>query len=919
MSKISPIFTTVGNYLVDRSVVPYIRSLPMYIRGFNLRPYAYANYWFDQVAINAYVQPASFLHISSGAAANLFTHQEGVYCVNTHAYGVVCENSQGTILHIDENYLCMNVQPFGPNGSNSFASSDYAVGDVVYMSNNSPDLYSNTSMARVVYWDSANGGLALDVSHGTFSNTSISNVIFKVGSTNRANVVNFVFGDKFPIGGRIISVANTAKNFLNANYLHNHGVITRISGAGNQIQLSGKANANMVNQNIYLSGGYGIGQLAKIISVDTGTHVVTLNTSWVGHFGNSYYSIGQVQVDDIGIATSIFRIPEDDNAKFQSGSRLVTVNDGISHTDNAASMRALATYEASGTGPTSDSKRTPVVAPPPPLSAGSSTTTSPTDPTSRALTQISNDPQASADPLVQTFFTPKPNSQKTDYGIFCTSIDLFLQAKPTGNATHFPISVYIVETNNGFPTTKMRAQTTVRWEDVKTTDGVTTFPDSANSSTYTKFSFPDPVFLSPGSEYGLVVYSESPDYQVWIAQLGQTVVNSTRLVSQSPWVGALFKSQNASAWTPVQNQQLMFVLNKASFSNQSAALTFAVEPPTQNTFMDIALLHSGDLTFPAANILYGLKTTVSNTLAQDSGFLSVEVNSPYNFGGDLINSSLSSNRRRLIAEGNANSCLVQVTLNSSDPDVSPFFHAERLSLMSVTNVINNGSIANTDISMLTTGTHINAANIVVTFSAPTGVGGVLATANVLGLAGNVVTSSNINIINPGSGYIASPTITLSEPSALANATAQVYSEDGKFGGNGVARYITRQVTLADGFDAGDLAVFMNVIRPQGTDISVYYKVLSASDTDPLTNKNWKIMSKAFDVYSADQSTPIQLNFNTGSTAIGSIGSVSYVENGITYPIGGKFKSFSIKIVLTANDPTVAPVVQNFRAIAIPAG
>jgi hypothetical protein len=112
---------------------------------------------------------------------------------------------------------------------------------------------------------------------------------------------------------------------------------------------------------------------------------------------------------------------------------------------------------------------------------------------------------------------------------------------------------------------------------------------------------------------------------------------------------------------------------------------------------------------------------------------------------------------------------------------------------------------------------------------------------------------------------------------------------------------------------------MNVIRPQGTDISVYYKVLSASDTDPLTNKNWKIMSKAFDVYSADQSTPIQLNFNTGSTAIGSIGSVSYVENGITYPIGGKFKSFSIKIVLTANDPTVAPVVQNFRAIAIPAG
>jgi hypothetical protein len=38
-----------------------------------------------------------------------------------------------------------------------------------------------------------------------------------------------------------------------------------------------------------------------------------------------------------------------------------------------------------------------------------------------------------------------------------------------------------------------------------------------------------------------------------------------------------------------------------------------------------------------------------------------------------------------------------------------------------------------------------------------------------------------------------------------------------------------------------------------------------------------------------------------------------------YPLGGKFKYFAIKIVLTADDPTVPPLVENYHVVCVPAG
>lgn len=910
---------------IDKSTIPFIEAQPLIFQGNNLRPGALANVWIDSIQVNQFVQAASILGTNVGVNPNVTSFGEGLYCNTTHGYAQVIENSSGNTLYINENFVTLNLTPYGPANSNSFSATNYIVNELVYQAGFTGNVYANSFVGRVVYWQPSDGSLVIESLTGTASNVAAANacVISKSGSTFVANVVSPVMGDKFPVGTTVTSTSNVNFKFNTTAYYHTHGLIANVNVNSNTVVVTGNVNSNAVNSVIQFVSGQGYGQNAKIISIaGTGNNILTLNVSLAAAYtGNTYYAIGPCFVNGIGLCPGILWVPEDGGIAFQAGNRLVTINDAPNANSITASMLATATFAVSGSIAGS-STTTPVVQATPPISPGANSTVAPSAPTSaqQASNQPINNPAASADPLVQTFFTPKPTTDKQDNGCFATSVDLFFASKPTNSFSQFPVSVYIVETVNGLPTTTILGKATVRWEGVSITDGVTTFPSTANSATATHFVFPDPVYLAPGAEYGLVVYSESPDYFVWVAQLGQQILNSTRMVSPSPYIGSFFKSQNATAWTPIQNQALMFNINKAVFNTTPVLLNFNMIPNPDGALMDGFLLHSSDLSYPVANISYGVKTYNLATGLQDPNFFQIFNNKPFSFGGDLSTSSLSSTRRRAIIPGNVNSVIVQANLSTNDPDVSPFLNSERLGFVAITNIIDAGGIQNNNITILTPGNHINAGNIVVTIGAPTGDLAVQATANVLsaGLSGNSVVA--INIINPGAGYVTSPTITISEPSAPANATAQICGEDQSAGGNGWVRYVTRQITLANGFDAGDIQIFMTAVRPQGTDISVYYKILGSQDNDAFQNKTWVLMQKAADLFSPDQATPVDLNFNTGVNVLGiPVGSAQYVQSGVQYPIGGTFKSFAIKIVLTANDPTVVPVVQNVRGIAVPSG
>ena len=75
------------------------------------------------------------------------------------------------------------------------------------------------------------------------------------------------------------------------------------------------------------------------------------------------------------------------------------------------------------------------------------------------------------------------------------------------------------------------------------------------------------MFLQSGTEYCVVLMTTSLDYRVWIAQMGEEDVGGTnRVISQQPYAGVLFKSQNNTTWNAIQMQDLKFTLYRANLT-----------------------------------------------------------------------------------------------------------------------------------------------------------------------------------------------------------------------------------------------------------------------------------------------------------------------------------------------------------------
>jgi hypothetical protein len=516
-----------------------------------------------------------------------------------------------------------------------------------------------------------------------------------------------------------------------------------------------------------------------------------------------------------------------------------------------------------------------------------------------------------------------------------------------------PVTVKIAEVLNGYPTKNYLASKTIQAKDVNVSD----VPSTSNTSTITKFTFDDPVYLEPAREYAIIVGSDSPDYELYISEIGEDVLGSspTRRISEQPYAGSLFRSQNSSTWTPYQNQDLMFVINKAVFASAGTA-TFNLDmPPTANVDVDRIMLVSSDLKFPVGIVDYKLKGIFSSNSQQESTgvyvvpFGAVEYGTLLDRSGKPASGSFL-NRRRMI-RGNSNSFIMTLEMSSTNGDVSPVVNLERLSLAAATFGINNAGLTNTIISITNSGAGYNAMsssgnvvkgssnNAINNFAqlyretyfannwnigfysvsitnnsndSGTGASG-FAVANTDG--SNTV--SYVVLTTTGSGYLETPTISFASGNATTNTTAQgvISGETSKAGGNMIAKYITREIVLEDGFESGDLRVFMDAIRPTSTDIQVYYKVLSADDPQRLSDKSWRRMAIMKDVFSRNAKTIIGLEYRPSLDS----NQISYTENGVNYPIGGTFKKFAIKVCMRTTDASIIPKIRNLRIIAVPSG
>ena len=161
------------------------------------------------------------------------------------------------------------------------------------------------------------------------------------------------------------------------------------------------------------------------------------------------------------------------------------------------------------------------------------------------------------DPLAQSFLVEARG------GAFITGCDLYFRTRDE----RLPVSVQIREMANGLPTTKILAFS-----------DVTLLPEqvnlSENGTIPTRFTFPSPVYVTESREYCLTVLSDSNEYRIWISRMGEDDVTSDRTISEQPYAGVLFKSQNAVTWTSDQYEDLKFTIYKAKFTPNTSGTVF---------------------------------------------------------------------------------------------------------------------------------------------------------------------------------------------------------------------------------------------------------------------------------------------------------------------------------------------------------
>jgi hypothetical protein len=344
-----------------------------------------------------------------------------------------------------------------------------------------------------------------------------------------------------------------------------------------------------------------------------------------GDYGDSIVTNGA------GELNAIFTIPA---GKFRVGRRVLRVCDDVEARNDLVTSFADAQYNASGLIETRQKTIT---------SVREAIVTKRTVSDKRVITSVSETETERKvtwiDPLAQSFLVDTLSG-----GYMVTGLDLFFATKDD----NIPVTVQIREMENGIPTQRI-----VPFSEV------TLNPSQVNVSTdasaATRFNFESPVYLQQGVEYAIVAMSNSNGYFAYVARLADRLLNSDRLISQVPYAGVLFKSQNASTWTPVQTEALKFTLYRAKFDTTKTgkALFFNDTLPVRSLKSLSLLTYNGTNVIRVLHPDHGMPPGSKVTLAIPAGAANANWDDSYNgipvvdivptISGDMRTSAWASN------------------------------------------------------------------------------------------------------------------------------------------------------------------------------------------------------------------------------------------------------------------------------------
>jgi hypothetical protein len=370
---------------------------------------------------------------------------------------------------------------------------------------------------------------------------------------------------------------------------------------------------------------------------------------------------GNIYTDNAGsIAGLTYAIPNSDTLRFRTGERQFLLVDNTVGDLVTASTYGMAIYQAQGMLQTKEnvivSTRVPRV------EQGGMGSAADVNFGTESFTR--NHVGGWYDPLAETFLidgTLHPD------GVFISDVDLYFKSKDTDG---LPVSIQIRTTTNGYPTRVIVPFTHMN----KLPADVNV---SEDASLATNFAFSSPVFLKPG-EYSLVVLSNSLKYETYIAEVGENIIGTTRKVSEQPYAGVLFKSQNASTWTAEQNQDMMFQINRNKFTiDATAQAVFKDSTGGVDVKADMIHLTPQEIRHSGTNIAWGVRMTDGGTNVLATDYTNV-----------IQGTNYPLTTQKLIGTA-AGTYVAKATLTSTSDKISPIIDTARNSVITIENIVNN--------------------------------------------------------------------------------------------------------------------------------------------------------------------------------------------------------------------------------------
>lgn len=560
--------------------------------------------------------------------------------------------------------------------------------------------------------------------------------------------------------------------------------------------------------------------------------------------------------DENGNLTGTFSLPNSSVNRFRTGTKRFTLNDNTENVKETSLSYADADYTAKGTLETRE--RTIVT------TTTVSTVTVPWD------------------PLAQSFFIEK------DGGVFLTSVDVFFATKDKDAN----ITLEIRSMVNGTPGSEV-----VPYSTVILNSSEVNVSETANVAT--KFKFPSPVYLADGSDYCFVLMSNSNNYNVYIATMGNKMIGSNAYISKQPYIGVLFKSQNNVTWTEDQSSDMKFNINVAKFvTNQNFTASFkndvadfiqlANNPLTstngsgviQANIPNHGLFVGSNFAITGVDIAPGLDVTKINavqtvTAVIDADTIQFSVTGSANATGSFGGASVLAERNTLIDviypnmqellfdNTSANWTVVGTTGKSISGSETPYQKVPESTI-----VVNQ------------------VTELPYPFMVPSASEKAKITGNALTINANLVTyADNISpVIDVNRIGVVGISNRINNPAVLSESAAT--------GGNAIARYLTNIVGLKQ--PATSLKVYLDMNKPQGSTVNVYYRV--GNSEEELNVKTWALLNTITSVTASDVETFSEAEFGKDSMAA--------------------FGYYQFKIVMTSSSSSNVPRCKRLRGIAL---